>query len=148
MVHLSGGGGGGGGGANRKRWQVMYLTILSPLVHDTDCRTQHENQCLRSGFHNFHMFNKLDHKLIENSSQQDLVMLFCSGSSSLTVIVIIPYIYKASFLTGAHSVLQLLTTFTMTKCISATDASSHAYITCLSLSLSHTHSNQNLVGKR
>ena len=30
----------------------------------------------------------------------------------ITVIVMIPYIYKASFLTGAHSVLQLLTTVT------------------------------------
>ena len=40
----------------------------------------------------------------------------------MQIIVIITCIYKARFLTGAHSALQLLTTFTMTKYTSATDA--------------------------
>ena len=61
----------------------------------------------------------------------------------------ITYIYKAPFLTWAHSALQLLTTFLITKYTSVTDALSQADISCSSLSLSHTHVDTNLyqVGK-
>ena len=44
----------------------------------------------------------------------------------------ITYLHKAPFLTGAHRALQLLTTFTVTKCTSATGAGSRAAIACSS----------------
>ena len=45
------------------------------------------------------------------------------------IIIIIAYIYKAPLPTGAHSALQLLTTFIMTKYTNATDAWSQADVT-------------------
>ena len=52
-------------------------------------------------------------------------------------------IYKAApFLTG-HSALQLLTTFTVTKYTSATDALSQADITCSSHTHARTHARTN-----
>ena len=65
------------------------------------------------------------------------------------VIIIITYIiYKAPFPTGAHRILQLLTSFTMTKFIGATNALSQADITWSSYTHTHKHTNQYHVWKR
>ena len=44
----------------------------------------------------------------------------------MTIILIITFIHKASFLTGAHSALQLLIAFIITKYRSATDTCKQA----------------------
>ena len=53
--------------------------------------------------------------------------------------IIITCIYEAHFLTGAYSALQLLTTFTMTKYTSATDALWVMQILPAYYSLAHAH---------
>ena len=39
--------------------------------------------------------------------------------------IVLTYLYKVPFLSGAHNAVQLFTTFTMTKYISATNAARH-----------------------
>ena len=55
------------------------------------------------------------------------------------MMIIITCIYKAPFLTGAHSALQLLMTFTMTKYTSATDFSFYNLLITHTRMHTHTH---------